>query len=367
MHIITSKSAILKELNAIQRIVEKKNALPILASLLLETKENELVITGTDLDVSLTTSLTAEVRAPGAVCVLAKKLFEVVRALPDAPITLKLDPKDHLLLTCEQAKFKLPTQPKQNFPDIPTWKAALTELSAPILQAFIERTAFAATNEESRYALNGAKFELSRESLRMVATDGHRLAFLEKKDSFNITDPVEAIIPKKTLVELGKLTDEADTTIAFAKDEHHFFFRLGHRTLTTRLLSGNFPNYEMVLPQQNHLQFTVGTGCLAAAVKRVALMADERSRAIKFDLADNQLTISAQASDIGEAGETLPIEWIHPALATGFNAEYLVDFLGIVNGEEARIELKDGVSQIQVRPTTETAYDFRYVIMPMRF
>jgi DNA polymerase-3 subunit beta len=366
MHLQVSKTNFLKELNFIQGVVEKKNTIPILSSLLLESGEGSLTIKGTDLDVSITTSCEAEVSAGGSVCVQAKKLFEIIRALPESEIEIKCTENDQVNILCERSRFKMLGQPKANFPEIPEFKEVVGHWPTNLFRTFITRTIFAATNEESRYALNGAKFELSGEGLRMVATDGHRLSFVEKKGTFIEDSKIEAIIPKKTLTELVKLSSETEETVEFGKDENHLFFRFGKRLLVSRMLSGQFPNYEMVLPKENKNQFVIESQRIAAAVRRVALMADERSHVIKFEIGDGQLNITAQASDVGEAGETLPIDYSGENLSSGFNAQYVNDFFGVVNDGDVRFEFKDGNSQVQLRSLTDTDYDFRYVIMPMR-
>jgi DNA polymerase-3 subunit beta len=366
MHLQVSKTNFLKELNFIQGVVEKKNTIPILSSLLLESGDGNLTIKGTDLDVSITTSCEAEVSAGGSVCVQAKKLFEIIRALPESEIEIKCTENDQVNILCERSRFKMLGQPKANFPEIPEFKEVVGHLPTNLFRTFITRTIFAATNEESRYALNGAKFELSGEGLRMVATDGHRLSFVEKKGAFIEDSKIEAIIPKKTLTELAKLSSETEETVEFGKDENHLFFRFGKRLLVSRMLSGQFPNYEMVLPKENKTQFVIESQRIAAAVRRVALMADERSHVIKFEIGDGQLNITAQASDVGEAGETLPIDYSGESLSSGFNAQYVNDFFGVVNEGDVRFEFKDGNSQVQLRSLADTDYDFRYVIMPMR-
>lgn len=366
MHLTVSKSNFLKELNFIQGVVEKKNTIPILSSLLLESSDGNLRIKGTDLDVSITTNCEAEVSVEGSVCVQAKKLFEIIRALPEAAIEIKCGDNDQVSIICERSRFKMLGQPKTNFPEIPEFKTVLGHLPTDVFRTFITRTIFAATNEESRYALNGAKFELSGEGMRMIATDGHRLSFIEKKGGFLEDMKVEAIIPKKTLTELAKLSSETEETVEFGKDENHLFFRFGKRLLVSRTLSGQFPNYEMVLPKENRHQFAIESQRIAAAVRRVALMADERSHAIKFEVGEGQLNITAQASDVGEAGETLPIEYAGDTLSSGFNAQYVNDFFGVISEGEVRFEFKDGNSQVQLRSLADSDYDFRYVIMPMR-
>lgn len=366
MQLKLSKSNFLKELNFIQGVVEKKNTIPILSSLLIEAGENGLNIKGTDLDVSISTTCDAEILETGSICLQAKKLFEIVKALPEAEIEIKTGENDQVSIVCERSKFKMMGQPKTNFPGIPEFKGALGHLPADMFRTFISRTIFAATNEESRYALNGAKFEISSESLRMVSTDGHRLSFIEKKGNFVEGEKIEAIIPKKTLTELMKLSSESEETVEFGKDENHLFFKFGKRVLVSRMLSGQFPNYEMVLPKDNNNFFLIDSQRLAAAVRRVALMADERSHAIKFEVSSGQLTITAQASDIGEVEETLSIEYSGDIITSGFNAQYVNDFFGVIDEGEIKFEFKDGNSQAQMKSLNDVECDFRYVIMPMR-
>jgi DNA polymerase III subunit beta len=366
MRLTTNKSVFLKELNFIQGVVEKKNTIPILSNLLLEAVSGKLVIRGTDLDVSISTVCEAEVLAEGAVCLHAKKLFEIVRALPEANIEIRCDEQEQVTLTCERSRFKLLGLAKGNFPIIPEFRNAGAHFPAELFQSFVSRAIFAVTNEESRYALNGAKFELSDKGIRMVATDGHRLSFIEKQGKFAEHLMIETIIPKKTLTELLKLSGDAEETVEFTKDENHLFFKFGKRLLVSKMLNGQFPNYEMVLPKDNRNKVSIESERLAAAVRRVALMADERSHAIKIEIGSNQMTITAQASDVGEAGESLPVDYDGEQITAGFNATYLNDFLNTTQDSQVSLEFKDGNSQALLRPLSEVGYDFRYVIMPMR-
>ena len=366
MHLTISKPSLLKELNFIQGVVEKKNTIPILSNLLLEVGNNTLGIKGTDLDVSISTVCEAEVKKEGSICVQAKKLFEIVRALPDAAIEIKSGEQEQVNIICERSRFKMLGLPKDNFPELQEFKGQYVSLPAEVFRTFISRTIFAITNEESRYALNGAKFELSKNGVRMVTTDGHRLSFIEKKWQFPSDYKVDVIIPKKTLVELGKLCSETEESIELGQDENHLFFKVGKRLLISRLLSGQFPNYELVLPKENKNQVMIESGRVASAIRRVALMADERSHAIKFDLGNGQINITSQAADVGEAGETLPVDYAGDAITAGFNAQYLNDFFGVFQDGGVVFEFKDSNSQAQIRPETNGDYDFRYVIMPMR-
>jgi DNA polymerase-3 subunit beta len=369
MQLTISKQVLLKELNFIQGVVEKKNTIPILSNLMIEAEGETLRIAGTDLDVSITINCNAQVRNAGATCVQAKKLFEIVRALPDAEVEIRTGDQDQVSLVCERSRFRMPGLAKDNYPEIPQFKGELIILPTELIRSFISRTIFAITNEESRYTLNGAKFELADGSLRMVATDGHRLSFVEKRAALinGHKDPkVDVIIPRKTLAELAKLCTETEESIEFGKDENHLFFKVGHRLLVSRILSGQFPNYEMVLPKDNRNKIPIESARVAGAIKRVALMADERSHAVKFEVGNGQINISSQAADVGEAGETLPVEYAGEAIVAGFNAQYLNDFFNVIQDGEVVFEFRDGNSQAQLRPYGESDYDFRYIIMPMR-
>lgn len=367
MHFKIGKTTFLKELSFVQGVVERKSTIPILSNLLIDAQGGELRIRGTDLDLSLSTAGDAEVKEEGAVCVQAKKLFEIVRALPESDIEIRCNGQDQMTLVCERSRFRMPWVAKESFPEVQEFRGEPIEIPAEMVRTFISRTAFAITNEESRYSLNGAKFELSAENLRMVATDGHRLAFIEKQGSFALNGKkLDVIIPRKTLAELAKLCAETDESVVFGYDDNHLYFRVGRRLLSSRLLSGQFPNYEMVLPKDNQHRLLIESARIAGAIRRVALMADERSHLIKFEIAAGQMNITSQAADVGEAGETIPVEYDGAQISVGFNAQYLNEFFNVVQDGQVAFEFKDGNSQAQIRPQVDGDYDFRYVIMPMR-
>ncbi len=365
MHLIIGKTSFLKELNMLQGVVEKKSTIPILSNLLLEAINGELWIKGTDLDVSISTRCEAQIKQEGAICIQAKKLFEVIRSLPEAEIEIRRGENDQVSLVCERSRFKMPGLTKDNFPEIKNFDGPFTPILPDLVRTFIGRTVFAITNEESRYALNGAKMEFSGTGVRMVATDGHRLSFIEKQaDTGNVQ--LDVLIPKKTLTELSKLSAETDESVEVGQSDNHLFFKVGKRLLVSRTLSGQFPNYELVLPKDNNNKIALESARLSSAIKRVALMADERSHAIKFDINDGQINITSQSSELGEAGESLAVEYSGPAISSGFNAQYLLDFFSVVQDGEISLEFKDGSSQVQIRLKDEVECDFRYIIMPMR-
>jgi DNA polymerase III, beta subunit len=254
------------------------------------------------------------------------------------------------------------------FPEVPSFKSAPTKIPASILKTFIDRTIFAITQEESRYTLSGAKLVLDDTSAKMVTTDGHRLAYVERK---NVTkngggQTIDTLIPRKTLAELTKLTAGFDGDISLGMDENHIYFEIGPRLLISRMLYGQFPNYEMVMPKNNDKSVEFESGLLNLAIRRVALMADERSHAIRFHLEPNQLVISSQNAEEGEANETLQTEYAGEETDIGFNAQYLQEFLNVIGDAKVAFEFKDGNSQAQLQPAEKADYDYKYIVMPMR-
>jgi len=365
MHFTIGKTAFLKELNMLQGVVEKKSTIPILSNLLLEAAGGELWIKGTDLDVSISTRCGAEIRQEGAICVQAKKLFEIVRSLPEADIEIKLGANDQVGLVCERSRFKMPGLTKDNFPEIKIFDGTFWAIPSELVRTFISRTIFAITTEESRYALNGAKVELSGKGIRMVATDGHRLSYIEKQADFGDAN-LDVLIPKKTLAELARLCGETDEVVEIGSGDNHLFFKVGKRLLASRTLTGQFPNYELVLPKENNNRVVVENSQVSSAIKRVAMMADDRSHAIKFNVNDGQIKVTSQSSDVGEAEENLPVEYAGPSITAGFNAQYLLDFFNVIQDGDVTFEFKDGNSATQIKSSIDSEYDLRYIIMPMR-
>jgi DNA polymerase III subunit beta len=374
MEFTIEKGDLLKELNLVQGVVERKNTIPILSNLLIASDgDTRISIIGTDLDVTLRTGAEAKVADGGAIVVSARKLFDIVRSLPDAPVHFTQESNDWVTIECGNSRFKVVGQAKEHFPSVPEWKEAQYRIPAEVLKTLVNRTIFAITQEESRYTLNGALFRMLGDNVRMVATDGHRLAYVEKggvatdaQKAGGNGDEIKALIPKKTLAELQKLTGESDDLVEFSKDENHLFFRVGDRTLISRMLSGQFPNYELVMPKDNDRSVVLDGNQFQSAIRRVALMADERSRAIKLTLTGEGVNITSQSSEVGEAKETLETSYEGPDVTIGFNAQYIQDFLGVAGEGDVTFEFKDGQSQAQLRPVGTPEYDYRYVVMPMR-
>jgi DNA polymerase-3 subunit beta len=363
-----SKSALLKELNLLQGVVEKKNTIPILSNILLETMGESLIsLVATDLDVSLQTECTADVSHPGALVLQARRLFDIVRYLPDSEINFVKEDNDWVKISCGASEFKIVGQARDHFPSTPKTNRTGLEIPAKLLHNLISRTIYAITQEESRYALNGALLFLVEGSLQMVATDGHRLALAAASLEQAPGDyQLKVNIPKKALNELLKLTAGSEDTLQFAEDDNHLFFKLGYRQLTSRMLSGQFPNYELVLPKNNDKTVPINAEKITQAIRRAALMADERSHAVKFELSSGRLNITSQSADVGEAKEVIPIDYSGEDMSIGFNAQYLLDFLGVVGTDEVAFDFKDEQSPALLKPRGDEQYDYRYVVMPMR-
>jgi DNA polymerase-3 subunit beta len=378
MEISVSRQDLLRELSATQSVVERKTTIPILSNFLLEAGPGEgdatdrLTITATDLDQSIRTSCAAKVKKPGACTIPARKLFDYVKLLPDGDISIKLMENHWVQIRSGRSNTKMVGMARANFPQVPEFpETGLTQLSAVSIKSMIAKTIFAISNEESRYTLNGALLILKAESLSMVATDGHRLAHIEKTGESlnNISGEKKTLIPRKALAELQSLLADSDgEALDFYDDEHTLFFRLGHRVLTTRKLTGQFPNYEAVLPRDNNKFVVVRSEELMGSIQRVAQFADERSGAIKIRLEQNEMKISSSSTESGESEDTIESPYSFDPIVVGFNSTYLIDFLKAVGSSgEVRLEFKDAQSAGQMRPE-DPADDFkyRYVIMPMR-
>jgi len=372
MEITVSRQELLRELTATQSVVERKTTIPILSNFLIEAADDRLTITATDLDQSIRTSCPAKVKKPGACTIPARKLYDYIKLLPDADIGIKLMDNHWVQIRSGRSNTKMVGMARANYPQVPEFPAVTaTSISTTALRTLIARTIFAISNEESRYTLNGALLVIKAESLAMVATDGHRLSFVEKPNESleGISGEKRVLIPRKALQELQQLLSNTEAEkVEFADDEHTLFFRVGHRTLSTRKLSGQFPNFEAVMPRDNTKFAVVRSTELYSAIQRVAQFADERSGAIKLRLEGNELRISSSSTESGESEDTIDTPYSSDPIMVGFNSGYILDFLKALGNEgEVRLEFKDSQSAGQMRPEDPDAeFKYRYVLMPMR-
>ncbi|HEV3482050.1 MAG TPA: DNA polymerase III subunit beta [Candidatus Acidoferrales bacterium] len=369
MEFSVKKFDLLGELELTQGVVERKTTIPILSNLLCETKGNRLTITATDLELSIRTSCEAKIKKEGAGTIPAKKLLDLVRLLPDGEIRFKLLENHWVQITYDRKTYKLVGMSKDNFPALPDFPHALVKIPAKLLASVIAKTTFAISMEESRYTLNGALLVLKPNSITMVATDGHRLAMVETDHKFEgFSTETRVLVPKKAMSEVQRLAAQAgdEASVEFAQDESHLFFQFDGRLLTCRKLTGQFPNYEAVLPRDVNKTVVIERGELQDSLRRVSQLADQRSHAVKFMLAKEGLEISASSPEYGEAKEAIEKEFNGEPIAIGFNAQYLLDFLGAAADGPISFELKDEQSAGQLRPLGDESSRYRYVVMPMR-
>ncbi len=368
MDIVARKSDLLRELQLVQGIVERKNSIPILSNVLLEAEGESLAVAATDLDVSLRGSCPAQVARPGATTLSAKKLYEVVRSLPDSDVHLTVESDGWASLECERSHFRMAGLPREDFPSLPeaTGGSAI-EIPGSLLRDLIARTSFAITAEDARYYLAGALLVLARDGVALVATDGHRLAYARRSAKLKLGESLRVLVPRKAVGELQQLLD--DGPVSFQQAANHLVFSVGGRVLASKMIEGQFPAYEKVVELKGDKVALLEREALTAAVRRVSLLSAERSRAVRVGLQEGSLELSASSPEMGEARESLPTEYHGAAVEIGFNAQYLLDFLSSAGTAQVSLELRDQESQGMLRPVAEgegESTDHRYVVMPMR-
>jgi DNA polymerase-3 subunit beta len=369
MELVVRKNDLLRELQLFQGIVERKNTIPILANVLMEAKGEEVKFLATDLEVGLRSTCHAAVSKSGSLTLPAKKFYEIIKSLPETDIRIAED-KGGVKVAADRFDSRMQTLPREDFPTLPEGGGVTTAtLPRAALKEMVAKTQFAITGEDTRYFLNGALFVLRPDSMSLVATDGHRLALVSvlregkgKKDQ----EEIKAILPKKTLGELARLLAEGDGDIRYERGENHLFFDVGGRMLISRMIDGQFPAYERVIPKGNDKRIEFERDRLTNAVKRVALLSNERSRAVKFQIEKGKVEVNSSSPELGEAREILTVEYGGPSMQICFNAQYVLDFLSAVTTDVVALELKDEVSQAVMMPVGAEGYEYTYVIMPMR-
>ena len=369
MELVVRKNDLLRELQLFQGIVERKNTIPILANVLMEAKGDHVSFLATDLEVGLRSKCPATVTKPGSLTLPAKKFYEIVKSLPETDIRIAED-KGGVKIAADRFDSRMQTLLKEDFPTLPeSGGTPISALERNSVKEMVAKTQFAITGEDTRYFLNGAQFVLKADEMNLVATDGHRLALVTvarngkgKKDA----EENKAILPKKTLGELARLMSEGDGDIIYERGENHLFFQVGERLLISRMIDGQFPAYERVIPKGNDKHIEFERDRLTSAIKRVALLSNERSRAVKISIEKGKVDVTSSSPELGEAQETLPVDYNGAAMQICFNAQYVLDFLAAVSTDVVSLELKDEVSQAVMKPVGAEGYDYTYVIMPMR-
>jgi DNA polymerase-3 subunit beta len=373
MKLTIDKSDLHRGLSRLQAVVERRHSMPILANVLLNASgqgdAGQLELVATELEIGIRDIHTAKVQDSGSITVSARKLFDIVRELPDEPIELVGGADAFLEIQSGRIRFSIAGAASEEYPSLPGFSPErLVSLQASILSTMIERTMYAASVDETRYNLNGVYFEVLRESgkIRMVATDGHRLALVDRgigSEAEGIAS--EVIIPRKGLAELKRLVDEDDADqVQIGFEGTSGLARKNSVTLLMRLIEGKFPNYQQVIPANVEHQVTLASESLIRAVRRVALLSVERSHAVKLELTSGMLRLSSNNHDLGQAQEELDVDYSGDQLIIGFNAKYLQDSLVAFGAKEIQLCLHDASSPVIVRPTDDA--DSLAVVMPMR-
>ncbi|HET7697480.1 MAG TPA: DNA polymerase III subunit beta [Vicinamibacterales bacterium] len=376
MELVVRKTDLLRELQLFQGIVERKNTIPILANVLLDATGAEVRMLATDLEVGLRSKCPATVSKTGSLTLPAKKLYEIVKALPETDVRIEED-KGGVKVAADRFDSRMQTLPREDFPTLPDASGAVSaQLPRDAVRQMIAKTQFAITGEDTRYFLNGALFLLRGDSLGLVSTDGHRLAHITvprdkskagKAAKAGDTDENRVILPRKTLLELGRLLAEGgEGDIQYERGENHLFFGVGDRLLISRMIDGQFPAFERVIPKNNDKHVEFDRDRLTSAVKRVALLSNERSRAVKFQIDKGKVEIASSSPEFGEAKEVLMVDYAAAPVTICFNAQYVLDFLGVVETDTVSLDFKDEMSQAVLKPVGGEGYEYTYVIMPMR-
>ena len=373
MELSLRKSDLLRELQLLQGIVERKSTIPILANVLIQAEDGSIELLATDLEVGLRSHCPASILEKGSLTLPAKKLYEIVRALPETDIHIAGSSKDGVKVAADRFDSRMQTLPHEDFPTLPQAGGAFSAvLRQAVLREMVAKTQFAITGDDTRYFLNGALFEFKTDVISLIATDGHRLAIVSverenvKSGKGESSEEIRAILPKKTLWELSRLLGEGEDNVKYERGENHLFFDIGGRVLISRMIDAQFPAYERVIPTNNDKQIQFERDRLTSAIKRVALLSNERSRAVKFQMDNNQVEISSSSPELGEAKELLPVDYAGGSVQICFNAQYVLDFLNVAGTESVTLEFKDEMSQAVMKPVGANGCEYTYVIMPMR-
>jgi DNA polymerase III subunit beta len=388
MEFTVSKSDLVRELSLSQGVVEKKTTIPILSNVLLEAAGDHVTLTATDLELGIRCSCPARVKKEGAGTLPARKLLDYVRLLPEGDVQMKFLENHWASITSGRSRTRIAGMSRESFPELPQMPEPIAALPMKMLASMISRTSFAISMEESRFTLNGALLVMRPDALTMVATDGHRLAYVQAggppagsssngpsavpsgvAEIGQISQAFRALMPKKAMLEIVKLAELAEDGACgeFAGDDNHLFFQVGPRLLITRKLTGNFPDYERVLPKDHIHVAKLQKDEIKSAIERVSQFADERSRAIRVQFSNGEVKVFSSSVESGDSEESVTSEYQGPDLEIGFNAQYLLDFLRAIPQDRVAFELKDQKSAGEMRPFGESIPDqYRYVVMPMR-
>jgi len=367
MRFTISREKLQEGLTAVAASIPAKTTLPVLANILVETTERGIRLSGTDLDIAVSTEVSADVETPGAITIPAKKLSEIARELPPAPVKIGAMGEQRITLECGRSRFKLLGLPRDEFPTFPqvrfqdSWRVRSGDL-----QKLISHTSFAVSTEESRPILNGVLWELRTDRMRMVATNGHRLTRMDLPIASGNSPNGDLIVPPKALDQVRRLFP-AEEELEIAQGDNHLGFRSPFTSVFTRLIEGPYPNYEQVIPRDNDRVAISDKVALISALKRMSVIASDQTHRIRLSFNAALLRFSVQTPDLGEAQDELPIQFTGDPLDIGFNANYLLEILRYIPTDEVRITLKAPERAVTVEPQAwSDPAAYLCLVMPLR-
>lgn len=368
MKIKFPKTEVLKGLGLIQGIVEKRTTMPILTNVLLEAAEGKLSITATDLEVGVNLTYSANVETPGKVAVHARNFYDIVRELADDTVYLSVGSGNWVEITCAKSRYKIVGLSSDEFPSLPGRdRGEVWNVGGKLINEMIDKTSFAVSTDETRFNLNGVYADpvkgKSGNFLRMVATDGHRLSIIERNIEASLPFAKGVIIPRKGVSEIKKILDEGSALDIWINSKYLIVYK-GNITLVVRLIEGQFPPYEQIIPKLSKRVVQVNKNSLTSALRRVSVLSTERSSGVKFNVSSKNMEISMMNPDLGEAREEIEIDYRGEAFEIGFNAKYFLDALSHIDDEQAVLQLGDEMSPCILK--SELDRGFTHVIMPMR-
>jgi len=366
MRLTISREKLQEGLNAVTASIPGKTTLPVLANILVETTERGIKLSGTDLDIAVSTEVAADVETPGAVTIPAKKLSEIARELPPAPVRIAAIGEQRITLECGRAKFKLLGLPRDEFPTFPSVKFDDSwRIRSGDLQKLISHTAFAVSTEESRPILNGVLWELRPDRMSMVATNGHRLAKMDVPVASGAGSN-DLIVPPKALEQVRRLFP-AEEELEIGRGENHIAFRSPFTAVYTRLIEGPYPPYDQVIPKDNDRVAVADKTALIGALKRMSVVASDQTHRIRLSFNSGMLKFSVQTPDLGEAQDELPIKYTGDQLDIGFNASYLLEILRYIPTDEVRLTFKapERAATLEPEGWSDSA-SYLCLVMPLR-
>jgi DNA polymerase-3 subunit beta len=366
MQIRVDRDTFVDALGPVQSVVEAKKTIPILSHVLLEGGPKGLSLFGTDLDVGIQRRIHADISEPGAIALAAKKLYEIARELPDAPIEITTDPEMQVSISCQRSSFRMKGLPRDEFPSLPAGAGASEVVFEPALfRDILRKTLFAVSSDQTRYALTGVLLQVQAAEITMVATDGHRLALvkLPRPESTGVAT-LDALVPRKAMGEAVKAARDEAGPLRLHLAESQLIVHQENTTLAARLIDGQFPNYDQVVPPVSENRVQIAKEALHGAIRRTSAIMGERAAPTEFDIQAGRVIISCVNMDLGEAHEEVEVAYGGDSMKVGFNARYILDFLGAVDTEQVSIQITDPLSPTVFRAVGDEHYSC--VIMPMR-